>query len=389
MKILMLAQNRLDARLGGPRVVMELTEALGALGCEVRAMGPGDVAAALGLPDPRGPREVARLFDTYLLAHAQAYDVVDYDHGYLPFPRSRYAAQALFVARSVLLLLHLRHLNVPGDPSWRACAGRRLKPWKHGWARHCAMNRAESTLRQADFVNVSNARDVNLLRERYGFSEEKILHLPFGISQDVAVRLRSCKPAGEGQLDLVMIGTFDHRKGCLDLVKIFRAVRTKRPEATLTLLGAKGLFQRPEAILACFDPADRPFVKIVMSYPPDTLPGLLDGKSFGLFPSYLEGFGIGVVEMLAAGIPVIAYDAPGPESILESDALVAVGDTQGFSRKILEWAAMEEDQHLAQRAVARESTERFRWETIAAETLQAYRQKHEKHRARTANGNGF
>lgn len=42
--------------------------------------------------------------------------------------------------------------------------------------------------------------------------------------------------------------------------------------------------------------------------PYERIPGLLAGADFGLFPSDNEGFGIGAVECLAAGLPVLTLD---------------------------------------------------------------------------------
>ena len=38
-------------------------------------------------------------------------------------------------------------------------------------------------------------------------------------------------------------------------------------------------------------------------YQPDALPQLLSDCTVAAFPSYVEGFGLAVVEQLAAGIP--------------------------------------------------------------------------------------
>ena len=44
-----------------------------------------------------------------------------------------------------------------------------------------------------------------------------------------------------------------------------------------------------------------------------------------MFPSRVESFGYGVLEMLAAAVPVIAYDAPGPHVMLPPEYRVPVG----------------------------------------------------------------
>ena len=77
-----------------------------------------------------------------------------------------------------------------------------------------------------------------------------------------------------------------------------------------------------------------PRLEIYPRYDPNELPGLLDGVSVGVFPSRVEGFGFGVLEMLAAAVPVIAYDAPGPHAMLPGDFRVGVGDDDGMAAKV-------------------------------------------------------
>jgi glycosyltransferase involved in cell wall biosynthesis len=83
-----------------------------------------------------------------------------------------------------------------------------------------------------------------------------------------------------------------------------------------------------------------------------------------------------VVEQLAAGLPTVAYDAPGPRDILRDDLrelLVAPGDVARFSERVSE--IFERDsaryQELSERS-ARTAT-RFSWPTIARDTVVEYR----------------
>lgn len=78
----------------------------------------------------------------------------------------------------------------------------------------------------------------------------------------------------------------------------------------------------------------------------------------GAFPSYLEGWPIAVVEQLAAGIPVVAYDVPGPRDILEPvepALLVRPGDTSGMAGRIVQTLSMDRAEaiDLRNRCVAR------------------------------------
>ena len=66
----------------------------------------------------------------------------------------------------------------------------------------------------------------------------------------------------------------------------------------------------------------RGYIEVIPQFHPDELPILLSSCSLGIFPSYLEGFAFGVLEMLAAALPVIAYDTPGAPMMVPEQYLV-------------------------------------------------------------------
>ena len=91
----------------------------------------------------------------------------------------------------------------------------------------------------------------------------------------------------------------------------------------------------------------------------------------GIFPSRIEGFGFGVLEMLAAALPVVAYDAPGPPMMLSPYYLVQPGDTVGISRKVVE--ILSNPSHLqSARQWAKMRSADFPWKRAAQMTSDAY-----------------
>ena len=92
-----------------------------------------------------------------------------------------------------------------------------------------------------------------------------------------------------------------------------------------------------------------------------------------MFPSYLEGFGFGVLEMLAASLPVIAYDVPGPPMMLSDTMLVPAGDTDLMTSKLV--ALLTDQQKLiGDRAWARRRSRDFLWKDIAVQTSDLYKE---------------
>jgi glycosyltransferase involved in cell wall biosynthesis len=336
MRILMCSPNPLTRELGAPKVLIELAEAMREIGVECDVVGPADASRTAG------------------------YDVVEVDHEAMPSPREARRDGPLVVARSVLLVDHLDHVPLP----W-------LRRARGTFRRRERFRRAEVTLRAADLINVSNDDDKAALVRR-GHAAEKIIVLPFGLSaRRRAAFEQHCKVSipSNASRRVAFVGTFDYRKGARDFGKLAESVCASG--GTFRLLGTAGLFQNEAEVLRFFPRALRAMVEVVPRFPPDDLPGLLSDCSVGVFPSYYEGFGFGVLEMLAAAIPVIAYDAPGPPMMLPPEWLVPRGDVRAMSAQLIE--LMRDRERLpVERGRARECSRRFDWRDIARGTVDAY-----------------
>lgn len=95
-------------------------------------------------------------------------------------------------------------------------------------------------------------------------------------------------------------------------------------------------------------------VRFLGAVPHGRMPGLLAAADFGLFPSELEGFGMGAVECMAAGRPVLALDnALMREVVAEGGLLVQRSAlAQGFAEMLERGSALAD--------AARRSAARFR-----------------------------
>ena len=56
-----------------------------------------------------------------------------------------------------------------------------------------------------------------------------------------------------------------------------------------------------------------------------------DSADVFVFPSRTDTFGLVMIEALASGVPVAAYDVPGPRDIITSEEVGAIGDDLGAS----------------------------------------------------------
>jgi glycosyltransferase involved in cell wall biosynthesis len=105
------------------------------------------------------------------------------------------------------------------------------------------------------------------------------------------------------------------------------------------------------------------------------LPKLLARATVGAFPGYLEAFGFSVLEKLAAGLPTVTYDAPGPREMMRHHALCPMsppGDLQGFSAELAGALSLSPERYREVSDESRRVASLFRWEEIARETVELY-----------------
>ena len=370
-KILFCNPLPLTKELGGSKVTVELAEALQDFGWECTLVGSNDVLAVGGGVTGPWHTVYSHALRNYLRQHSDKYDVVDYSHEYLPFPRAEFSRKPLFVARSVMLAHHLEMIPIPVASSWKSKLGRLVKGRGEQSKRRQIIHQATQTIEQADLVNVSNSDDKAELMRR-GIPGEKIVIIPYGIGGERRSLFDAVPSDAPPQPKVAFVGTFDYRKGAKEFPAIVQRVTDAIPVARFRLLGAKGMYQTEQEILAHFPPALRARIEVVLAFPAHELPSLLSDCSIGIFPSHIEGFGFGVLEMLAASIPVIAYDAPGPPMMLPPEYLVPRGDAQRLSDKVI--ALLQNPSQLAAaRAWAKQRSGQFSWEQAARMTDAAYR----------------
>jgi glycosyltransferase involved in cell wall biosynthesis len=226
----------------------------------------------------------------------------------------------------------------------------------------------------SDLVLVSNEDDYRELTSRHGLDSDRVAVVTPGFDKAVAEALGrvALGPMEEPPI-IAFIGTFDERKGGGDFPALVDSLAHLVPGVRFRLLGTRGMLQTKEAVLQRFPRQQRKRIEVVPSYDPEALPSLLAGCAAGVFPSYAEGFGYGVLEMLAAGLPVVAYDRPGPPVMLSKEFLVPVGRPDLLASTLASLLA--DGRRLAQgQAAARARVQQFNWERAANLTLGAYQE---------------
>ena len=331
-RILFCCNIPLDPRMGSSKQFIELTQAFRLQGWEAAVVGPEAWAPGHRTWDSAESRSLLR---DYLRREASRWDVVQYDYLTLPFPRSDFPPDTMMVAMSTLLVHNLEPAAIPPRPRWKSWIANLLYGRRRLRQLRDMVLRADETIGAADLTVVSTERDATLLAA-HGHRRDRIVVVPLGITKarrplyDVVSAEPPSRPP-----TIAFVGTFDPRKGMCDFPKLVERILRAIPEARFRLLGTAGLVPDAAEVLAHFPTRDRPRIEVVPRYEPDRLPAMLADCSVGVFPSLVEGFGYGVLEMLAAAIPVIAYDVAGPSAMLPPEWMVPSRDVcRGMAEEI-------------------------------------------------------
>lgn len=363
LKILMCCHLPLDPKLGGAKVYLENAEAYEADGHQVTLLGIDEFGEKLSNQTLETRLEkFPNLLKNYLEREARNFDVVEYEYLYLPFPKPENAKKTTFVARSVLLEYHLLDFDLPKlkrNPFKGFLSDIKQRNLLKG-----RLDQAKKTLENADFINVPNQLDKKRLIKE-GFKEEKIIVSPYGTFFEG--KILNTDPMKD---KVAYIASFDPRKGCLDLEKILKEVLTFQ-DIELILFGAKGRFQKEEDIFSFFPKEIHKHLRVQMTFEGSQLDELLKDIGIGIFPSYLESFGFGLIEMTSRGIPVIAYDVPGPSDLVPKELLVERGDWKSLAQKVLKLQHQEHYQEA--RNACLDYSKKFVWKNTIQPAIQKYK----------------
>ena len=379
LRILAIVNLPWDGRLGAARVWIELAKEWIRAGHIVEKFCLTDA-----FPEPETsrinsamrqiffPRQVA----AYVRRNAHRFDVIDGLIGSFPFPKSSMCFHGLVVARSVgLYRLYDRFIRKerflwPDHPKGRLL-GRlfwRFIAWRSWKA-------SEKSVRYCDLLNVPN-EDERLEMERDPQIGVPCFVQPYGLNDEFRDSLAAAANSPAERLlrkRVCFIGMWGLRKGSRDWPKIMAAIRRFHPATEFLFLGT-GF---DEALVRSdLEPEEGKRLICRSRFEEQELPALLADCTVALFPSYVEGFGLAVLEQLAAGLPTIAYDALGPRQILQPQRarlLTPVGDTAAIAARAAEILSLSVSEYEKLSTECRAIAGNYRWDRIARDTIDRYR----------------
>lgn len=212
-------------------------------------------------------------------------------------------------------------------------------------------------------IAVSETTRVDLI-ERYGVEPAKVAVAPNGVEE----RFFSAQPLtaderislGLPEQYILTVGTLEPRK---NHVTLFRAVEILGSgfDYPLVVAGRPGWETAP--ILNAAAPLVQAGRVRLLDYVPERLlPGLYAGARCLVYPSWYEGFGLPVLEALAAGIPVVASTAPALKEVAGACArYVDPASAEEIAQAIIE--AVRDSERTPDRIEARQRrARRYTWE---------------------------
>ena len=202
----------------------------------------------------------------------------------------------------------------------------------------------------------------------YYFQKDAVI-TPYGVDQrlfDLAAERTGAQP----QPYLLCVSTLHPHKNIELLVRAFVKYRGVHPEMSLILAGMRG-FHTEVIVRVIGELGLRQSVQITGWIPRDELYELYRGAHAFVFPSMFEGFGIPLVEALAAGIPsvcanvepmisnaagaALTFDPASVDGL--TDCLLRITEDEGLRAELSEAGRVQASQ--------------FRWERTATLTLKA------------------
>jgi glycosyltransferase involved in cell wall biosynthesis len=166
------------------------------------------------------------------------------------------------------------------------------------------------------------------------------------------------------------VGVHRPHKNVATLVRALAAVRRRIPDAGLVLVGGTDeRFPDPvPGLVGELELSDA--VRLLPSVPEDLLPAVYQAASVFAYPSFIEGFGLPILEAFAAGLPVAASTTPAvAEAAAGAAVLVAPDDADALASalvRLLTDGALVAELRRRGEAVLR----RRRWEDSARRLLQ-------------------
>ncbi len=199
----------------------------------------------------------------------------------------------------------------------------------------------------------------------FGIEKQKIVMMSNAV--DVSEIVKDNSSFEQFEFDACFLGRLVKTKGVYDLLKVWKAVCLKKPNAKLAVIG-----DGPEK-----DEMNK-FIKklgipnnvILFGFVSEsTKSQIMTNSKIFIFPSWLESWGIALAEAMAFELPVVAYGLPIYKEVFDDKLItVPLGDTGAMTKQaILLLENPELSREMGQKG--REFIKKYDWSIVAKNEL--------------------
>lgn len=196
---------------------------------------------------------------------------------------------------------------------WVQCVFHIYSPWQQrpgnkilNWLSIRAQNLSLMIAKNSDGVVVINTEvREKLIQKRYNKDKLELITPGIDFSKIEAVKSENNKKL---IYDAIFVGRLNYSKGILDLPLIWRHVIKYCPKARLAIIGGGSDQIKKKLEESIMSNRLTGYIDILGYLQTEQTYRLLKSAKVFVFPSYEEGFGIAIVEALAAKLPIVAWD---------------------------------------------------------------------------------
>lgn len=229
---------------------------------------------------------------------------------------------------------------------------------------------------------ISNSTKDDIVRH-YPFAKDKIYVTPLAydkekfnldIPQKDVRRIRSRYSIVDDYI--LYLGTLKPSKNVEGLISAFYALKSQIPrtknqnnDIKLVIAGKKG-WMYDEIYKKVRELALEDRVIFTDFVPEEDKPALIKGAKAFVLPSFWEGFGLDVLNAMAAGVPVVASNVGSlPEVVGDAGVLVDPNNTNSIAEGIKEVINAPQAKYNSLKEAGLRQVKKFSWEAAARETL--------------------
>ena len=343
LRILIITQGEWTPKFGAIKVHIEIKEEYERQGHEVDKISWEDLY-------PKGQSLISKVFGqlytehifTFLKKNAHKYDVIDANFSCVIYPKESFGFKGLLLFRShgidpVYKWAEkniIRYKKALEEDARKITLKTSIGNIYRALQKNAGVREFELSVKYADIVHCLNKAEFEYFKEQ-GVPDKKLLLLPNGIQDDFIHEMNS-KSSGSRKNKLCFVGAWNVRKGIKDMDEIISLVEKVVRLNEIVLLGGQ---YSEKTIRSFFSEVNLRKLNVIPDFDKAELFGYVKECKVGLFPSYIEGHPLAIIEQLSMGIPVVAYNVPGSADILEKldpSFLVSPGDIVAFSNKVSE-----------------------------------------------------